>query len=49
MATHAEPGTIQVTDATARALDSAFDLVRREGVAVKGKGLMTTYELRGRR
>jgi adenylate cyclase len=49
MATHAEPGTIQVTAATARALGDAYRLERREGVDVKGKGVMTTYRLAGAR
>lgn len=47
MASHADPGTIQVTDATARALGEAFRLERREAVDVKGKGTMTTYRLLG--
>ena len=49
MASHAEPGTIQLIEATARALRGRYELTRREEVEVKGKGPMTTYLLRGRR
>jgi class 3 adenylate cyclase len=49
MASHADPGTIQVTDATAEVLASTYRLERRAAVAVKGKGEMTTFRLLGRR
>ena len=49
MATHAEPGTIQVTQATARALQERYRVEARGEVEVKGKGTMTTYVLLGPR
>jgi adenylate cyclase len=49
MASHAEPGTIQVTEGTRDALADRYLLERCEAVAVKGKGPMTTYLLLGRR
>lgn len=49
MATHAAPGTIQVTEATARALRSTHLLERRDEVEVKGKGRMQTWLLLRRR
>ena len=45
MESHAAPGTIQVTERTYRRLERLFVLERRTGVAVKGKGEMTTYVL----
>jgi adenylate cyclase len=45
MESHAAPGAIQVTERTYRRLDRLFVLERRTGVAVKGKGEMTTYVL----
>lgn len=39
------PGCIQVTDETCRLLGGRYPFVRREGVEVKGKGLMTTWLL----
>ena len=45
MESHAAPGTIQVTERTHRRLERLFVLERRTGVAVKGKGEMTTYVL----
>ena len=45
MESHAAPGTIQVTERTHRRLERLFVLERRPGVAVKGKGEMTTYVL----
>ena len=45
MESHAAPGTIQVTERTHRRLERFFVLERRTGVAVKGKGEMTTYVL----
>ncbi len=48
MASHAAPGTIQLTEVTARALRSSHFLERREGVEVKGKGRMDTWLLLGR-
>ena len=39
------PGLIQVTDATCRLLAGRYPFTRRDGVEVKGKGLMTTWTL----
>jgi class 3 adenylate cyclase len=39
------PDQIQVTDATRRLLDGRYPFVRREGVEVKGKGIMSTWTL----
>jgi class 3 adenylate cyclase len=49
MESHAPPGAIQVTERTYRRLEDGFVLERRTGVAVKGKGEMTTYLLLGKR
>jgi guanylate cyclase len=49
MESHAEPGTIQVTERVYSALRaSGFDLEKRGVIDVKGKGPMTSYVLRGR-
>jgi class 3 adenylate cyclase len=45
MESHAAPGTIQVTERTYRRLERRFVLEPRTGVAIKGKGEMTTYVL----
>ena len=39
------PGCIQVTDETCRLLGDQYPFQRREGIEVKGKGLMTTWML----
>ena len=39
------PGTIQVTGETRRLLVGAYPLERRDGVEVKGKGVLTTWTL----
>jgi adenylate cyclase len=49
MESHAPAGAIQVTERTQRRLASGFVFERRSGVAVKGKGEMTTYLLLGER
>jgi len=49
MESHAPPGAIQVTERTYRLLADDFELERRTGVPVKGKGDMTTYILLGER
>ncbi|MFN8161539.1 MAG: adenylate/guanylate cyclase domain-containing protein [Solirubrobacterales bacterium] len=49
MESHAEPGTIQVTERTRRCLGAAYELRARGTIEVKGKGPMTTYLLAGRR
>jgi guanylate cyclase len=49
MESHAEPGTIQVTERAAEALRPAgFELEKRGIIEIKGKGPMTSYLLRGR-
>ena len=45
MESHAEPGTINVTERTYERLRGAFDLRPRGVVDVKGKGPMACYEL----
>jgi adenylate cyclase len=45
MESHAEPGTIQVTERAAARLGHRFELRRRGTIDVKGKGPMTTYVL----
>jgi hypothetical protein len=45
MESHASAGTIQVTERTYGRLRDRFVLEQRAGVAVKGKGEMTTYIL----
>ena len=45
MESHAPSGAIQVTERTYGRLSDRFVLERREGIAVKGKGEMTTYLL----
>jgi guanylate cyclase len=45
MQSHAPAGTIQVTERTYGRLAEGFTFERRPGVAVKGKGEMTTYLL----
>ena len=49
MESHAQPGTIQVTEQTRERLAGAFDFSERGVIDVKGKGAMTTYVLLGRR
>jgi class 3 adenylate cyclase len=49
MESHARPGEIQVTERTYERLRAAFELDPREALEVKGKGVMRTYLLRGRR
>jgi guanylate cyclase len=45
MESHAPPGAIQLTERTRRRLPETFVLERRDGIAIKGKGEMTTYLL----
>jgi adenylate cyclase len=47
MESHAEPGTIQVTERARDALSARFELEPRGPVQVKGKGAMTPWLLRG--
>jgi class 3 adenylate cyclase len=49
MESHAQPGTIQVTERTYRQLRQRYDLRPRGPIEIKGKGLMTPYLLVGRR
>ena len=49
MESHAPPGAIQITERSYRRLADRFVFERRPGVAVKGKGEMTTYLLLGER
>jgi guanylate cyclase len=49
MQSHAPAGAIQVTERTYERLADGFDFQRRRGVAVKGKGELTTYLLLGER
>jgi adenylate cyclase len=39
------PGCIQVTDETRRLLDGRYPFERRDGIEIKGKGLMSTWTL----
>jgi adenylate cyclase len=39
------PGRIQVTDETCRLVAGRYPFERREGVEVKGKGIMSTWIL----
>ncbi len=49
MESHAQPGTIQVTERTYERLREGYELVPRGTVEVKGKGRMTCYQLIGPR
>jgi class 3 adenylate cyclase len=49
MESHAQPGTIQVTERTYAHLRPRYDLRPLDPIEVKGKGRMTTYLLLGRR
>ena len=48
MESHAQPGTIQVTERTYERLRERYELVPRGTVEIKGKGQMTTYLLLSR-
>ena len=49
MESHGEPGRIHVTEATFRLLRDRYDFAERGSIPVKGKGLMCTYFLLGRK
>ncbi|MBF0277335.1 MAG: adenylate/guanylate cyclase domain-containing protein [SAR324 cluster bacterium] len=49
MESHSEPGQIQVTEQSYQALKDKFDFFDRGFIAVKGKGSMHTYFLKGRK
>jgi adenylate cyclase len=48
MATHADPGTIQLTAASVRALPASYRVVSRGQVDIKGKGRLAVHALVGR-
>ncbi|MBW3613485.1 MAG: adenylate/guanylate cyclase domain-containing protein [Chloroflexi bacterium] len=48
MASHAEPGEVQMTEVTALALPPEYRLQPRGEIEVKGKGRMAVYTIRGR-
>ncbi|MCB1126443.1 MAG: adenylate/guanylate cyclase domain-containing protein, partial [Verrucomicrobiae bacterium] len=45
MESQGEPGTIQLSETTARLLGNRYPLVPRGRIAIKGKGEMPTYLL----
>jgi class 3 adenylate cyclase len=49
MESHAQPGTIQVTERTYERLREGYELAPRGTIEVKGKGQMTMYLLLGGR
>jgi len=49
MESHGEPGRIHVTEGTFRLLQDKYDFAERGTIPVKGKGLMRTYFLLGRK
>jgi class 3 adenylate cyclase len=49
MESHSTPGHIQVTEETRRRLADAYLFEERGEIDVKGKGMMSTYYLVGRR
>lgn len=49
MESHGEPGRIQITAATVALLGAAFMIRERGTIDVKGKGMVTTFFLEGRR
>lgn len=49
MESHGEPGAIQVSESTAKLLESKFDLEFRGVINIKGKGEMPTFRLCGLR
>jgi adenylate cyclase len=49
MESHGEPGRIHVTEATYRLLKDKYNFAERGPIPVKGKGVMETYFLLGRR
>jgi adenylate cyclase len=46
---HGSPGTIQVTESVFQRLRDRFDFGAPEQVQVKGRGVMATYQLIGRK
>ncbi|NEO85205.1 MAG: adenylate/guanylate cyclase domain-containing protein [Spirulina sp. SIO3F2] len=49
MESHGQPDRIHITAATAALLQNRYDCQRRGQIEIKGKGLMETYWLRGKR
>ena len=49
MESHALPGTIQLTEETAKQLDAGYTVTARGEIDVKGKGVMKTWFLEGRK
>jgi len=49
MESHGIPSRIQVTESTYQRLRGSFEFERRGEIEVRGKGMMTTYLLVGRR
>ncbi|NEO82955.1 MAG: PAS domain S-box protein [Spirulina sp. SIO3F2] len=49
MESHGEPQRIQVTESTYHCLRDCYNFTPREQITVKGKGLMQTYWLEGKR
>jgi len=49
MESHAQPGTVQVTERTYQCLREEYELLQRGTIEVKGKGPMRTYLLVRRR
>ena len=47
MESHGQPGAIQISPATASHLHTRFTIELRGAIAIKGKGMMETYWLRG--
>jgi Amt family ammonium transporter len=49
MESHGIPGRVHVTEATARELESEFELELRGTIEIKGKGMMKTYLIGARK
>jgi adenylate cyclase len=49
MESHGEPGRVHVTEATYQRLKDKYELELRGMVQIKGKGMMTTYWLKGKK
>jgi adenylate cyclase len=49
MESHGEPGRVHVTEATYQRLKDKYELELRGMVPIKGKGMMTTYWLKGKK
>jgi class 3 adenylate cyclase len=45
MESHGEPGSVQLTEETARLLEGRFELRQRGRIRVKGKGELDTWLL----